>query len=60
MTESTELTDQASTAELSRYAIHYQPLFQPLQAMEVQRLIDTVEAPWMIMIEKAGIVVTGD
>jgi hypothetical protein len=34
MTESTELTDQASTAELSRYAIHYQPLFQPLQAME--------------------------
>jgi mannose-6-phosphate isomerase-like protein (cupin superfamily) len=38
--------DQASTAELSRYAIHYQPLFQTLELMDVQQLIDRVEEPW--------------
>jgi hypothetical protein len=27
----TEPTDQASTAGLNRYAIHYEPLFQTLQ-----------------------------
>jgi hypothetical protein len=42
----TEPTDQASTAELSRHAIHYQPLFQTLELMDVQQLIDTVEEPW--------------
>ena len=41
-----EPTDQASIAELSRYAIHYQPLFQTLELMDVQQLIDTVEKPW--------------
>lgn len=42
----TEPTNQASAAELSRYAIHYQPLFQTLELMDVQQLIDTVEEPW--------------
>ena len=42
----TEPADQAATAELSRYAIHYQPLFQTLELMDVQQLIDTVEEPW--------------
>ena len=41
----TDPTDQAA-AELSRYAIHYQPLFQTLELMDVQQLIDTVEEPW--------------
>jgi mannose-6-phosphate isomerase-like protein (cupin superfamily) len=42
----TQPTNQAS-AELSRYAIHYQPLFQTLELMDVQQLIDTVEEePW--------------
>ena len=31
----TEPTDQAATAELSRYAIRYQPLFQTLEKMDV-------------------------
>ena len=39
-------TDQASTADLSGYAIHYAPLFQTLQKMDVQQLIDTVAEPW--------------
>jgi mannose-6-phosphate isomerase-like protein (cupin superfamily) len=42
----TEPADQAATAELSRYAIRYQPLFQTLELMDVQQLIDTVEEPW--------------
>jgi mannose-6-phosphate isomerase-like protein (cupin superfamily) len=42
----TEPTDQAATAELSRYAIRYQPLFQTLEKMDVQQLLDTVEEPW--------------
>jgi mannose-6-phosphate isomerase-like protein (cupin superfamily) len=42
----TEPIDQASTAELSRYAIHYRPLFQTLELMDVKQLIDTVEEPW--------------
>jgi mannose-6-phosphate isomerase-like protein (cupin superfamily) len=41
----TEPTDRASTVDLGRYAIHYQPLFQTLEKMDVQ-LIDTVEEPW--------------
>ena len=28
------------------YAIHYEPLFTTLQAMDVQALIDQVEDPW--------------
>ncbi|MEU6409325.1 cupin domain-containing protein [Microbispora sp. NPDC046933] len=28
------------------YAIHYQPLFTTLQAMDVQALIDQVDDPW--------------
>ena len=28
------------------YDIHYEPLFTPLQAMDVQALIDRVDAPW--------------
>lgn len=28
------------------YAIHYQPLFAALQAMDVQALIDQVDEPW--------------
>jgi mannose-6-phosphate isomerase-like protein (cupin superfamily) len=42
----TQPTDQASTADLSGYAIHYAPLFQALQKMDVQQLIDTVAEPW--------------
>ena len=42
----TQPTDQASTADLSSYAIHYAPLFQTLQKMDVQQLIDTVAEPW--------------
>ncbi len=63
------------------YAIHYQPLFTTLQAMDVQALIDQVDDPWynqtliqvgdvwvrlvpvrsaVLMIEKAGVVATGD
>jgi mannose-6-phosphate isomerase-like protein (cupin superfamily) len=42
----TEPTDRASTVDLGRYAIHYQPLFQTLEKMDVQQLIDTVEEPW--------------
>ena len=42
----TQPTDQASTADLSGYAIHYAPLFQTLQKMDVQQLIDTVAEPW--------------
>lgn len=40
----TESRNQA--ADANRYAIHYEPLFQPLQMMDVQQLIDTVEEPW--------------
>ena len=42
----TQPTDQASTADFSDYAIHYAPLFQTLQKMDVQQLIDTVAEPW--------------
>ena len=42
----TQPTDQASTADLSRYAIHYEPLFQTLETIDVQQLIDTVTEPW--------------
>ena len=42
----TQPTDQASTADFSGYAIHYAPLFQTLQKMDVQQLIDTVAEPW--------------
>ena len=28
------------------YVIHYQPLFEALQRIDVQSLIDTVEDPW--------------
>jgi mannose-6-phosphate isomerase-like protein (cupin superfamily) len=41
-----EPSNQASTADLTRYAIHYEPLFQALQTMDVQQLIDTVDDPW--------------
>jgi len=47
----TEPADQASTADLAAYAIHYQPLFHALEKLDVRQLIDTVEA---------GIVATGD
>ena len=30
----------------SNYDIHYEPLFASLQAMDVQALIDRVDAPW--------------
>jgi len=42
----TQPPDQASTADVSGYAIHYAPLFQTLQKMDVQQLIDTVAEPW--------------
>jgi mannose-6-phosphate isomerase-like protein (cupin superfamily) len=42
----TQPTDQAPTADLSRYAINYQPLFRTLQLMDVQHLIDVVDEPW--------------
>ena len=42
----TQPTDQASTADISGYAIYYAPLFQTLQKMDVQQLIDTVAEPW--------------
>jgi|SRR5512133_2164155 uncharacterized cupin superfamily protein len=42
----TQPIDQASTADLNRYAIHYEPLFNTLQAIDVQQLIDTVTEPW--------------
>jgi mannose-6-phosphate isomerase-like protein (cupin superfamily) len=42
----TESNDQASTADLSRYAIYYEPLFRSLQAIDVQDLIDAVTEPW--------------
>jgi mannose-6-phosphate isomerase-like protein (cupin superfamily) len=41
-----EPTDRVSTVDLGRYDIHYQPLFQTLEKMDVQQLIDTVEEPW--------------
>ena len=40
----TESRNQATDA--SRYAIDYEPLFGPLQMMDVQQLIDTVAEPW--------------
>ena len=42
----TEPIDQAATADLTRYAIHYEPLFQTLQTIDVQQLIDNVTEPW--------------
>ena len=42
----TEPIDQAATADLTRYAINYEPLFQTLQTIDVQQLIDTVTEPW--------------
>ena len=42
----TQPPDQASTADVSGYAIHYAPLFQTLQKMDVQQLVDTVAEPW--------------
>lgn len=42
----TQPTDQAATADLSGYVIHYAPLCQTLQKMDVQQLIDTVAEPW--------------
>ena len=42
----TEPMNQAATADPNRYAIHYEPLFRPLQTMDVQQLIDAVEESW--------------
>ena len=42
----TEPINQASTADLTRYAINYEPLFQTLQTIDVQQLIGSVTEPW--------------
>src|SRR5690348_9006307 len=41
------------------YAIHYEPLFTTLQAMDVQALIDQVEDPWynQTLLEVGGVLV---